>query len=227
MEEWKDVKGFEGLYQISDIGNVRSLPSTKHYVDGRVRHNKGKVIPLTHKDGYTEVRLHKPHDVKGRIYKVHVLVAQAFIPNPENKPYIDHINTIRDDNRIDNLRWCTAKENSNNPITVKKNRESSFKRFERPGEREKLSVAHKRFMANPENRKRFTERMNNPDVRAKALASNPFKKKVRHYDVSGNLIGEYSSSQDAARAEGLSQSSISFYCLGKRKPRNNHKWIYV
>lgn len=56
-----------------------------------------------------------------KLYKfVHRLIAETFIPNPENKPYIDHINTIRDDNRIDNLRWITAKENANNPITITK-----------------------------------------------------------------------------------------------------------
>ena len=73
-EEWRDIQGFEGLYQVSNLGNIKSLPRIKYYVDGRIRHNNEKVISLTHKDGYTEVRLHKPKDVKGRIYKVHILV---------------------------------------------------------------------------------------------------------------------------------------------------------
>ena len=58
---------------------------------------------------------------KRNTVKVHRLVANAFIPNPDNKPQIDHINTVKDDNRVCNLRWCTEKENSNNPITAKRN----------------------------------------------------------------------------------------------------------
>lgn len=227
MEKWKDVKGYEGLYQVSNTGLVKSLPTTKQYVDGRVRHNNGRTLPLTHKDGYTMVRLHKTNDVKGRLFKVHVLVAQAFIDNPHNKPYIDHINTIRDDNRVENLRWCTAKENCNNPISLKRNKESSRKRFEKPAERKKLSDAHKKWFESEENRIRFSKRMSDPDVRAKALSKNPLKKSVRHYDSSGNLVGEYISTQEASRKENICQSSISNYCLGKKKPRNNHKWIYV
>lgn len=66
------------------------------------------------KNGYKAVH------INGKRYSVHRLIAEAFIPNPENKPFIDHINTIRDDNRVQNLRWCTYEENQNNPLTLKK-----------------------------------------------------------------------------------------------------------
>lgn len=227
MEEWRDVIGYEGLYQVCDIGLVRSLPTTKQYVDGRVRHNKGRILPLTHKDGYTMVRLHKSNDVKGRLFKVHVLVAKAFIDNPDNKPYIDHINTIRDDNRVENLRWCTAKENCNNPISLKKNKESTKKRFENPLERKKLSDAHKKWFESEENRKNFSEIMSRPDVRLRALENNPRKKSVRHYNSLGVLVGEYVSSNEAARKEGISQRQVSDYCLGKSMPRDKSIWFYI
>lgn len=107
-EIWKDVVGYEGLYQVSNMGRVKSL---NYWRTGQER--LLRLIPST--SGYLKVKLHR--DSKGKWYNVHKLVAQAFIPNPNSKPCIDHINTIRTDNRADNLRWVTCKENSNNLLT--------------------------------------------------------------------------------------------------------------
>ena len=96
MEQWRDIKGYIGLYQISNMGNVKSLISNKN------------LKPVPNIDGYLHVNLHK--DGKGKMHSVHRLVALHFIPNPENKPTVDHINTIRTDNRVSNLRWFTRKE---------------------------------------------------------------------------------------------------------------------
>lgn len=104
-EIWKDIVGYEGLYQVSNLGNVKSL---NYRGTG-----KEKVISLTNKAGYYLVSL------KRTLYRVHRLVALAFIPNPENKPFVDHINGIRSDNRVENLRWCTNKENINFPLARK------------------------------------------------------------------------------------------------------------
>lgn len=225
MEEWKDIKGYEGLYQVSNTGLVKSLPTTKQYVDGRVRHNKGRTLPLTYKDGYTMVRLHKINDVKGRLFKVHVLVAQAFIDNIENKPYIDHINTIRDDNRVENLRWCTQKENNNNPISVKKQKIAGLKRFQREEERDKISSAKKKWFSNKENYQKFKALMSKPNIIDKRRNSN--LKKVRHYDSLGRFLGEYNSTIDVEEKTGINRSQISNYCLGKTRPRDRTVWIYL
>ena len=111
MEEWKDIPTYEGWYQISNLGNVKSiervLPDGRHL---RERVLKGSIV-----DGYKVVGLSKYGTRK--MFYVHRLVAQAFVPNPKNLNEVDHIDTIRLNNRYDNLRWVTRSENNLNPIT--------------------------------------------------------------------------------------------------------------
>lgn len=112
-EIWKNIDDYEGLYQISSIGKLKR---TEGY-DSRGHYRKEKILkPKIDKDGYYEYALSK--NGKVRYFRAHRLVAEAFIPNPENKPCIDHINCIRSDNRIENLKWCTNKENHNNPLSI-------------------------------------------------------------------------------------------------------------
>lgn len=109
-ENWKDIKGYEGDYQVSNIGNIRSL----HFgICGKsAKPGETKNLKLILKsNGYYAVSL------RGKQMLVHRLVASAFIPNPSCKPYIDHINTITTDNRIENLRWVNPYENLRNPIS--------------------------------------------------------------------------------------------------------------
>ena len=117
-EVWKDIVGYEGFYQISNIGRVRSLDRIIKYRDGRVNHTKGRIIkPFINTTGYKTVLLIKERSKKHKL--IHRLIAEMFIPNPYNKPCIDHINRVRTDNRIQNLRWVTHKENMNNELTKK------------------------------------------------------------------------------------------------------------
>ena len=106
MEEiWKDIKGYEGRYQISNFGRVKSLIYPKEKImniyNFRRDGEKGK--------GYWRVRLIKNSSYK--YFFVHRLVAEAFIPNPNNYATVNHINGIKTDNRIDNLELCSLKEN--------------------------------------------------------------------------------------------------------------------
>lgn len=103
MEEiWKDVKGYEGLYQVSNLGKVKSLPKV-----GSVKEN---ILKNFIKDqGYLAVTVSK--NDKRKTYLNHRLLAISFIPNPENKLEVNHKNGIKDDNRVDNLEWCTHSEN--------------------------------------------------------------------------------------------------------------------
>jgi hypothetical protein len=99
MEIFKDIEGYDGLYQVSNLGRVKSFNKNK----------KGKLLtPTFNRKGYTMV--HLSGDVNKNI-TIHRLVAQAFLPNPENKPQVNHINGVKHDNRCENLEWNTPSEN--------------------------------------------------------------------------------------------------------------------
>lgn len=120
-EIWKDIEGYEGLYQVSNLGRVKALP--KYCFNGSVDWlMKEHILKPLKIHSYTYVCLYKNKKYKRKA--IHRLVALAFIPNPSNKPDIDHINAIKDDNRAVNLHWVTKTGNMNNPLTRKKISES-------------------------------------------------------------------------------------------------------
>ena len=103
-EIFKDIKGFEGLYQISNFGNVKSL--------------KRNIIlkPSSNGKGYLHIILYK--NCKSKVGRIHRLVAQAFIPNPENKPQINHIDGNKSNNNVNNLEWVTNSENQKHAFAL-------------------------------------------------------------------------------------------------------------
>jgi hypothetical protein len=112
MEIWKDIIGYEGLYKVSNLGNIMSLE--KHIInhsDKRIQIRPPRLLKQ-HKNqfGYMKVWLYK--NSKRKEYAVHRLVASAFIDNPDNKPCVNHIDNNRENNNANNLEWCTYKENS-------------------------------------------------------------------------------------------------------------------
>lgn len=119
IEIWKDIEGYEGIYQVSTLGRVRSIDRVTK-VGNIYKNYKGRVLtPSKNPAGYKTVSLIKEGHKK--THTIHTLVAKAFIPNPENKEEVDHINTIKEDNTIYNLRWTTRLENINNPLSLKHN----------------------------------------------------------------------------------------------------------
>lgn len=109
--EVKPIEGYEGIYSVSNTGQVFSH---NYLRTGQKREMKLK----KDNEGYFLVGLYQ--DGKQKWHKVHRLVLEAFIPNPDNKLYCDHIDTNKANNHVSNLRWCTRKENMNNPLTLKK-----------------------------------------------------------------------------------------------------------
>lgn len=104
-EIWKDVEGYEGLYQISNYGNLRSL--VDKYGKKRVLLRKCQKTAK----GYLHTRLYKNH--KGKTLRIHILVAKAFIPNPHNYPMVNHKDEDKTNNCVWNLEWCDNSYNSN------------------------------------------------------------------------------------------------------------------
>lgn len=106
-EIWKDIKNYEGYYQVSNLGRVRSLPR----YDSNNHRLKGRILKTTIRSGYYNLNLSKGN--KRKSYQVHRLVAMAFIPTDDYSLFINHIDINRLNNKVSNLEWCTQKENVN------------------------------------------------------------------------------------------------------------------
>ena len=109
IEEWRPIVGYEGLYEVSSYGRVRSVDR----YDNRNCVRKSKVLSLLKKSEYGYIQVNLSYN--GKLYKkyVHRLVAQAFIPNPDNLPEVNHIDEDKTNNRVDNLEFCDHKYNLN------------------------------------------------------------------------------------------------------------------
>ena len=119
-EEWRDVVGYERLYIVSNLGRVAVLQRNVYRTYNCNHSTNPKLLKLSKSNiGYMRIGLTKGN--KQVNYSVHRLVAQAFIPNPNKYPCIDHIDGNKENNCVENLRWCTQSQNSLNPITRKRN----------------------------------------------------------------------------------------------------------
>ncbi len=114
-ELWKPVIGYEGLYEVSNMGRVRSLPRIVSDKNGkRTRHLKGRILTnVCAQTGYHFVSLHKNEKRYGR-RTVHRLVMETFNPTDDESLIVDHVNGIRNDNRLENLRWVDFHTNNRN-----------------------------------------------------------------------------------------------------------------
>lgn len=123
-EEWRDIKGYEGYYQVSNHGRVKSV---ERFVYGKLKriHKERILKPIYRSNGYMSIELCK--DKKRKISLVHRLVAQAFIPNPENKREVNHKNGITLDAHVKNLEWVSGRENVvHSSLKLKQNKSSKY-----------------------------------------------------------------------------------------------------
>ena len=110
-EIWKDIPHYEGLYQVSNLGRVKALPRIReNHTHGVWIQPEQIMATRLNEDGYECVSLTQKNS-KRKTERIHRLVALAFIPNPDNLPEVNHINCIRDDNRVENLEWISRKDN--------------------------------------------------------------------------------------------------------------------
>lgn len=126
-EIWKPVVGYDGWYEISNLGRVKALEREVRRRDAHggwcIFHYKEKMMhPAINMNGYAQIGLGQ----HGKNKVVHRLVAQAFIPNPENKPMINHIDGDKLNNRVDNLEWCTNRENQIHAVKILKRPQGAY-----------------------------------------------------------------------------------------------------
>ena len=197
LEIWKDIVGYENLYQISNFGNVLSLNYANKHFPKILKTNR-------HKDGYQLVGLSKNGSKK--FFTVHKLVAQAFIPNPQNKEQINHIDGNKANNHVDNLEWVTPKENVIHAF------KTGLMPYKYVGKSKSINIG-----------KRYNGIYKSPILGMKG-AKNPNHSAVLQYDLNSNLIKKWDCISDACRFYGITPSAISGCFSGRLKTVKGYIW---
>lgn len=205
MEEWRDIKGYEGKYQVSNLLNVRSL---NYHRENRIKN----MVTQVKKGGYLIVGLRK-NGIR-KFFFVHRLAAIAFLPIPDELKdipiddlTIDHIIplSVGGKNELSNLRWTTREGNSNNPLTIIN-----------------LKKISKGIVRSDEFKRKVSE-----SKKGKGTGTtNPNAKPILQYSIDGTFIKEWDCIIDAVKKLNLSQSGISQVLTGKRKTSGGFIWKY-
>lgn len=206
MEEiWKDMVGLEERYEISSEGRVRTKERYVNHTRSKAgkRLIKSRIIKqYKQHNGYMNLVLMGDNGRKVNIL-THRAVALAFLPNPNNLPVVDHIDTDKTNNKVSNLRWVTHSENVHNPISFDKMKKSCKRGEDNPLHYYKNHSFHSRGKEH-----------------YKAIS-------VLQMDDDGNILREYPTVSEAARSFGSNiASNISYCCKGKRNKAFGYRWKY-
>ena len=238
IENWKPIKNYEGLYEVSDLGNIRSV--TRKIIDknNKIKIIKGRIHKLyATKSGYIAVSLYK--NSKQKVYRVHRLVAEAFIPNPNNLPQVNHIDENKENNCINNLEWCTVSENA---LHKTRKGERKILQYDRDGNFIKewksikiasieLNISYSTLQdAVKNNRYCFNSfwryySENYPDkieVKISIYCGRP----VYQYDLEGNFIKKWNSITEVSNYFNVYPSLISRCLKGTTKSYKKYLWRY-
>lgn len=202
-EEWRDINGYEGYYQVSNMGRVRSMDvAVPHPRPGHLSIKKGKVRKqfLDGKKHYLTVGLHR--DAVTKTLNVHRLVANAFIPNPLNLPQVNHIDEIKINNEALNLEWCSASYNMKHGGAVER------QLFSRYLNNSKEDLSARSLVTKFAKQSRNCER---PVIQISGL---------------GFFIAEFTSASSAGRTLGVDRANIQSCCKGRARTCGGFKWEY-
>lgn len=200
QEIWKPVVGWEKYYEVSSFGRVLTHGE---FVDGR-KYKDRIMAQRKSKHGYYYVTLCR--NGKSKTIKVHRLVAMAFIPNPKNLKCIDHIDTNKENNHVDNLRWCSHAENANNPLTLQHLSESLKIVCSSEKVREQRSANAKKYEK---------QRIDSVVVG------------VSQFTKNGVFVKSFYSASEAAREMNGNCTSIIRCCKGRRPSAYGFVWKYT
>lgn len=182
-EIWKPIKGYEGQYDVSNLGNIRSL---SYHQTEKIK----KLSPFPDKKGYLQV------DLRKRSIKVHRIVAETFIPNPENKQQINHIDGNKSNNRVENLEWCTQSENQKH----------AYKNGLKPKSVARSKTKEVKDLLN-KYRNESNEKRKTPVIATNIATGEKY---------------QFESQSEASRQLGVPQRSVGRICYGKQKQSNGY-----
>ena len=241
FEVWQDITGYEGLYQVSTYGRIRSVPQP----DRKNQFKEGRILSLRN-GRYLSATIYKNREWEQVI--IHRIVAAIFIPNFQNKPFIDHIDTNKHNNRVENLRWVTAKENMNNPLTKEVMKHINDGRTASEETKEKLRLSHLGKKDNEQTKKKKSESLRQRYIKfpwlrerseeqrrkiSKALkgkytgwnATN--NKPVKQLTLEGEYIRTFASATEAAEVLGKNRSCIKDCVNGRQKTAYGFMWEFA
>lgn len=199
VEIWKDIPGYEGLYQASTLGRIRSLDRVIEVkIDGMVQKRSilGTILCGGH-NGHGYLFVYLCRNGKAKRYYIHRIIAKTFIPNPQNYPYINHKDENPGNNCVDNLEWCTQKYNANYGSHIEKVR------------------AYMLSDKNPNRGKPRPEKF-----------KEKVRKPILQLDRDGNVIREWDSARTAGTVLGIFPQVITAVCKGRCLSYKNFIWKY-